>query len=91
MAFLFWRIVIVFLSQLTFKKINYTEDVIWRSDGVLDVLVMIVLNVILPVIALIGVGAFLHRKFSFDMNTLSKLNNFFNPFSRNGITLYHLF
>ncbi|MDN3015490.1 AEC family transporter [Paenibacillus sp. BSR1-1] len=36
----------------------------------------ITLNVILPIFALIGTGAFLHRKFKFDMNTLSKLNSY---------------
>jgi malate permease and related proteins len=41
-----------------------------------DTLFTIVLNIILPVFILIGVGVFLHRKFSFDMNTLSKLNTF---------------
>jgi malate permease and related proteins len=42
----------------------------------LNVLFLIILNVILPVFCLIGVGAFLHRKIKFDMNTLSKLNNY---------------
>lgn len=43
----------------------------------MDVLFLIVLNVILPVFMLIVAGAFLHRKFKFDMNTLSKLNTYF--------------
>jgi len=38
---------------------------------------LILLNVILPVFTLIGAGVFLHRKFNFDMNTLSKLNTYF--------------
>lgn len=42
----------------------------------MDILFLIVLNVILPVFSLIGIGAFLHRKFKFDMNTLSKLNTY---------------
>jgi predicted permease len=42
----------------------------------LSVLLLIILNVILPVFCLIGIGAFLHRKITFDMNTLSKLNNY---------------
>ncbi|MBO1514553.1 AEC family transporter [Metabacillus bambusae] len=42
----------------------------------MDTLYLIILNVILPVFILIGLGAFLHRKFFFDMNTLSKLNTF---------------
>ncbi|MFD2444827.1 AEC family transporter [Bacillus sp. CGMCC 1.16607] len=42
----------------------------------MSILFLILLNVILPVFSLIGVGAFLHRKFTFDMNTLSKLNTF---------------
>ncbi|MDQ1143992.1 putative permease [Bacillus sp. SORGH_AS 510] len=42
----------------------------------MSVLFQITLNVILPIFALIGVGAFLHRKFHFDMKTLSKLNTF---------------
>ncbi|OIK10412.1 transporter [Bacillus sp. MUM 116] len=37
----------------------------------------ILLNVVLPVFLLIGAGVFLHRKFHFDMNTLSKLNTYF--------------
>ncbi|MGM0873454.1 MAG: AEC family transporter [Bacillota bacterium] len=42
----------------------------------METLYMIILNVILPVFILIGLGVFLHRKFSFDMNTLSKLNTY---------------
>ena len=43
----------------------------------MDVFFLILLNVVLPVFSLIGVGVFLHRKFNFDMNTLSKLNTYF--------------
>ncbi|MGG3470331.1 AEC family transporter [Neobacillus pocheonensis] len=43
----------------------------------MEVFFLILLNVILPVFFLIGAGVFLHRKFNFDMNTLSKLNNYF--------------
>jgi malate permease and related proteins len=43
----------------------------------MSVFFLILLNVILPVFSLIGVGVFLHRKLNFDMNTLSKFNNFF--------------
>ncbi|KQL50537.1 transporter [Heyndrickxia shackletonii] len=43
----------------------------------MSVFLLIGLNVILPVFILIGAGVFLHRKFKFDMNTLSKLNTFF--------------
>lgn len=42
----------------------------------MEVLSLILLNVILPVFALIGLGAVLHRKFSFELNTLSKLSTF---------------
>jgi predicted permease len=42
----------------------------------MDVLALIVLNVILPVFVLIVAGALLHRKFNFDMNTLSKLSTY---------------
>lgn len=42
----------------------------------MDVLFLIILNVILPVFSLIVAGAFLHRKFALDMNTLSKLNTY---------------
>ncbi|WP_332631326.1 AEC family transporter [Halalkalibacter flavus] len=42
----------------------------------MDVLVVIVVNVMLPIFSLIAVGAFLHRKFAFDMKTLSKLNTY---------------
>ncbi|MED1470097.1 AEC family transporter [Bacillus salipaludis] len=43
----------------------------------MDVLFHITLNVILPIFALIVAGAFLHRRFKLDMNTLSKLNSYF--------------
>ncbi|WP_044642542.1 AEC family transporter [Risungbinella massiliensis] len=66
----------------------------------MDILFMIVVNVILPVFSLIGIGAFLHRKFEFDMNTLSKLNtyllmpavSFVNIYQSNigGKTLFHI-
>ncbi|WP_026584231.1 AEC family transporter [Bacillus sp. J33] len=42
----------------------------------MEVLFLILMKVILPVFLLIGAGAFLHRKFTFDMGTLSKLNNY---------------
>ncbi|MBT2759060.1 AEC family transporter [Mesobacillus foraminis] len=42
----------------------------------MDVLFLILLNVILPVFTLIGAGAFLHRKFTLDLNTLSKLTTY---------------
>jgi len=42
----------------------------------MNVFFTILLNVILPVFLLIAVGAFLHRKFTFDMGTLSKLNSY---------------
>ncbi|MFK9090318.1 AEC family transporter [Bacillus salipaludis] len=43
----------------------------------MDVFFLILVNVVLPVFSLIGAGVFLHRKFRFDMNTLSKLNTYF--------------
>lgn len=42
----------------------------------MEVLKLILTNVILPLFSLIGLGAFLHRKFNFDMRTLSKLNTY---------------
>ncbi|WP_026561453.1 AEC family transporter [Bacillus sp. J37] len=42
----------------------------------MDVFFLILLHVILPVFTLIGIGTFLHRKFTFDMGTLSKLNTY---------------
>lgn len=42
----------------------------------MNVFLTILLNVILPVFLLIAIGAFLHRKFTFDMGTLSKLNSY---------------
>jgi len=42
----------------------------------MNVFFMIGVNVILPVFILVGAGVLLHRKFRFDMNTLSKLNTF---------------
>ncbi|WP_243355472.1 AEC family transporter [Bacillus litorisediminis] len=43
----------------------------------MDVFFLILIEVILPVFILIGAGAFLHRKFTFDLNTLSKLTTYF--------------
>jgi predicted permease len=42
----------------------------------MDILLLILIKVFFPVFSLIGVGAILHRKFTFDMRTLSKLNNY---------------
>jgi predicted permease len=43
----------------------------------MNVLLMILQNIILPVFILIGVGALLHRKFNFDLHTLSKINFYY--------------
>jgi len=43
----------------------------------LDIFIHIVVDVILPLFLLIGAGAYLHRLFHFDMNTLSKLTTYF--------------
>lgn len=43
----------------------------------MNIFLQILVNVILPVFLLIGAGVILHRKFNFDMNTLSKLNTYF--------------
>ncbi|WP_394231920.1 AEC family transporter [Niallia oryzisoli] len=66
----------------------------------MDVFFLILLNVVLPVFVLIVIGVFLHRRFQFDMNTLSKLNNyllmpavsFVNVYQNNigGKTLVHI-
>ncbi|TYP79704.1 AEC family transporter [Paenibacillus methanolicus] len=42
----------------------------------MNVFVQIIVNIIFPVFALIGVGLFAHRKFKFDLQTLSKLTTF---------------
>ncbi len=42
----------------------------------MDVMFLILLHVIAPVFALIGIGAFIHRKFALDVNTLSKLSTY---------------
>ncbi|PMC34295.1 transporter [Bacillus sp. UMB0899] len=42
----------------------------------MGVFFLILLHVILPVFTLIGIGAFLHRRFTFDMETLSKLTTY---------------
>lgn len=42
----------------------------------MDILFLIILNVIFPVFLLIGAGAFLHLKYTLDMNTLAKLNTY---------------
>jgi malate permease and related proteins len=43
----------------------------------MDVLFLIIVRIILPVFSLIGIGLVLHRKFKFDINTLSKLTTYF--------------
>ncbi|MEH7547738.1 AEC family transporter [Neobacillus vireti] len=43
----------------------------------MEVFFLILLNVVLPVFLLIASGVLLHRKFKFDMSTLSKLNTYF--------------
>lgn len=43
----------------------------------MNILLMILQNIILPVFILIGVGALLHRKFNFDLHTLSKINFYY--------------
>jgi len=43
----------------------------------MEVFFLILLNVVLPVFLLIAAGVLLHRKFKFDMSTLSKLNTYF--------------
>lgn len=72
---------LIHLSCFSFPlSAKMTEQIYFSHRGgekALEVLGLIVLNVILPVFALIIVGALLHRKFSFDMNTLSKLSNYF--------------
>lgn len=40
-------------------------------------LLIIFTNIIIPIFLIIGIGAFLHRKFHFDMNTLAKLNIYY--------------
>ncbi|WP_338066826.1 AEC family transporter [Evansella clarkii] len=43
----------------------------------LELFGVIIFNVIIPVFILIGFGAFLHRKFQFDLKTLSKILTYF--------------
>ncbi|GAC90503.1 auxin efflux carrier [Anoxybacillus flavithermus NBRC 109594] len=43
----------------------------------MDIFIRIVVDVILPLFLLIGAGAYLHRLFHFDMNTLSKITTYF--------------
>lgn len=43
----------------------------------MDIFIHIVVDVILPLFLLIGAGAYLHRLFHFDMNTLSKITTYF--------------
>ncbi|WP_373229126.1 AEC family transporter [Cohnella sp.] len=42
----------------------------------MDIILRIFLQVIFPVFLLLGAGVFLHRKYHFDMNTLSKMTTF---------------
>lgn len=58
--------------------LEFLDFISWKGiSNHMSVFLLIGLNVILPVFILIGAGVFLHRKFKFDMNTLSKLNTFF--------------
>ncbi|MBO1511511.1 AEC family transporter [Metabacillus bambusae] len=43
----------------------------------MEVLSLIILNVIFPVFVLIGIGIFLHRKFTFNLDTLSKITTYY--------------
>ncbi|WP_096201715.1 AEC family transporter [Bacillus sp. FJAT-45350] len=43
----------------------------------MELFVVIILNVITPVFLLIGAGAYLHRKFNFDLRTLSKIITYY--------------
>ncbi|ANB62061.1 membrane transport family protein [Anoxybacillus amylolyticus] len=43
----------------------------------MDIFIHIVVEVIFPLFLLIGAGAWLHRLFHFDMNTLSKITTYF--------------
>lgn len=43
----------------------------------MNVLLSILLNVIFPVFALLAAGVFFHRKFKFDLHTLSKITTFY--------------
>jgi len=45
-----------------------------REESVLAVFSGILLQVMVPMLFIVGLGAWLHRRFHFDMNTLSKLN-----------------
>lgn len=40
-------------------------------------IITIFINVIIPIFIIIGIGIHLHRRFKFDMNTLSKLNMYY--------------
>lgn len=44
---------------------------------VVDVLALIILNIIFPIFILMGMGMFLHRIYTFDLKTLSKLTTFY--------------
>ncbi|WP_456276103.1 AEC family transporter [Bacillus sp. AK128] len=43
----------------------------------MEVFILIVTYIMFPIFFTVGVGVFLHRKFSFDLQTLSKLNTYF--------------
>jgi predicted permease len=43
----------------------------------MEIFHMIVTHIMFPIFFIVGVGVFLHRKFIFDLQTLSKLNTFF--------------
>ncbi|WP_345740654.1 hypothetical protein [Metabacillus endolithicus] len=43
----------------------------------MDVLTLILLNVIFPVFVLMGMGIFFHRKFHFNLDTLSKITTYY--------------
>jgi len=49
---------------------------VFKGGCDMEIFFQILLHVIVPVFSLIGIGVFFQRKYSLDMNTLSKLNTY---------------
>src|SRR4051812_1742413 len=64
-----------FFTCLCFTNLcnNFGQE---GKGSIMQLLGTIILNIITPVFILIAVGALLHRKFKFDLNTLSKLSTY---------------
>ena len=61
-------------DTLTFKSVGSAPE---KGPCGMNAFITIMLDIILPVFVLIGIGAALQRKFSLDLYTLAKINIYF--------------